>query len=262
MTDMQQRGGAPGEPPLSADLLADLHGGALPAPVAAALWPRVRADPRADAVLAALEATRSDLAGLGRAPAPAMPVGFAARLDAALAQEARARAGQGGPVLAPVVDLAARRLGRRIGWTAGLAAAAAALIGAAIVVLPGLGRSATPGDASAPPKTSLPALSRTDLGSVALADALRKNNYGPLADAARLTGCLRANGLDPNQKPIGANQIDLDGRPGTLLVLTTGQLAQFRLLVVGPTCSAGDPATLANQVIGGISSLPVPPPTH
>ncbi|HEX3785264.1 MAG TPA: hypothetical protein VHX38_36895 [Pseudonocardiaceae bacterium] len=262
MTDMQQRGGTPGEPSLSVDLLADLHAGALPDVVAGQLWPRVRADPRAASVLAALEATKVDLAGLGKAPVPAMPADFAARLDAALAEENRARAGQGGPTLAPVLDLAARRRSRRIGWTAGLVATAAALIGAAIVVLPGLGATSGPSIAAAPPKPSAPALSGGQLGSVALADALHKNNYGPLADPTRLAGCLTANGQDPNQKPAGANQITLDGKPGTLLVLTTGRLAQFRLLVVGPSCSASDPSTLANQVIGGVPSIPVPPPTH
>jgi hypothetical protein len=260
MTDTQQRGGTPGEPPLSVDLLADLHAGALPEVVAGQLLPRVRADPRAGSVLAALDVTRADLAQLGQAPGPAMPANIAARLDAALAEEARARAAQGGPSLAPVVDLAARRRSRRIGWTAGLVAVAAALVGAAIVVLPGLGGS-TGSPVAVPTVPTAPAVSGGQLGSVALADALHKNNYGPLASPTQLTGCLKANGLDPNQKPVGGNQITLDGKPGTLLVLTTGELAQFRVLVVGPTCSAGDPATMANQVIGGISTIPVPP-TH
>jgi hypothetical protein len=261
MTDLQQGGGTPGESPLSVEILADLHAGALPDAVASGLWPRVRAAPQAGAVLAALDATKVDLAALGQAPAPAMPADFAARLDAALAEETRTRATKGGPAFAPVVDInAARRRSRRIGWTAGLVAVAAALIGAAIVVLPGIGSTSGSSTAAAP--TNEPAVTSGQLGSVALADALHKSNYGPLADPTQLTGCLTANGLDPNQKPVGANQITLDGKPGTLLVLTTGQLAQFRVLVVGPTCAAGNPATLANQVIGGISSIPTPPATH
>jgi hypothetical protein len=36
-----------------------------------------------------------------------------------------------------------------------------------------------------------------------------------------------------------------------LLVLTTGKLAQYRLLVVGPDCAAGNPDRLAQAVIGG-----------
>ncbi len=102
-------------------------------------------------------------------------------------------------------------------------------------------------------------VSSGQLGSVALAKALRRSDYGPLSDQRQLAGCLVANGQDPNQKPAGAMQITLDGKPGTLLVLTTGVLAQYRLLVVGPTCSATSASTLANQVIGGIpTSVPAP----
>lgn len=266
MTDMQQRGGIPGEPPLNLDVLADLHAGVLPDDVAARLWPRVRADPAADAMLTALDATRADLAELTAAPAPPMPADFAARLDAAINAEVQARAGEG---IAPVVDINAARdrprrakrdpkQTRRLALTASLVGVAAALIGAAIVVLPGLGSSppSTSQNAGGAPSSQL-SVSSGQLGTVALAQALHKSDYGPLSNPQRLSGCLKANGQDPNEKPAGAMQISLDGKPGTLLVLTTGVLAQYRLLVVGPTCSATSPATLANQVIGG-----VPTPTH
>ena len=269
MTDMQQRGGTPGEPPLSLDVLADLHAGAMPDDVAARLWPRVRADPDAGATLAALDATRADLAGLDTMP-PAMPAHFAARLDAAINAEVHARAAAG---VAPVVDInAARdrprrardpRKSRRLALTAGLVGVAAAVIGAAIVVLPGLGSNPAPSqqNAGGSPSSQL-SVNSGQLGSVALAQALHKTDYGPLSDARQLAGCLKANGQDPDQKPAGAMQINLDGKPGTLLVLTTGQLAQYRLLVVGPTCSATSPSTLANQVIGGIPTSIPAPTTH
>lgn len=273
MTDMQQRGGTSGEPPLSLDVLADLHAGVVPDDVAARLWPRARADPDAGATLAALDATRADLAGLGNMPVPAMPAQFAARLDAAINAEVRARAAAG---VAPVVDLNAARdrprqaranrdpkKSRRLAVTAGLVGVAAALIGAAIVVLPGLGSNPAPSqqNAGGTPSSQL-SVNSGQLGSVALAQALHKSDYGPLSNPQQLAGCLKANGQDPNQKPIGAMQINLDGKPGTLLVLTTGQLAQYRLLVVGPTCSATSPSTLANQVIGGIPTSIPAPTTH
>ncbi|HEY2694544.1 MAG TPA: hypothetical protein VGJ45_03690 [Pseudonocardiaceae bacterium] len=266
MTDMQQRGGMPGEPPLSLDVLADLHAGALPDDVAARLWPRVRADPTADAMLTALDATRADLADLTTAAPPPMPADFAARLDAAIDAEVQSRAAAG---IAPVVDINAARdrprrakrdpkQTRRLALTASLVGVAAALIGAAIVVLPGLGSSppSTSQNAGGAPTSQL-SVNSGQLGSVALAQALHKSDYGPLANPQQLSGCLKANGQDPNEKPVGAMQITLDGKPGTLLVLTTGVLAQYRLLVVGPSCSATSSATLANQVIGG-----VPAPTH
>jgi hypothetical protein len=147
--------------------------------------------------------------------------------------------------------------------TAGLVGVAAAVIGAAIVVLPGLGSnpSTSQQNAGGAPSSQL-SVNSGQLGSVALAQALHKSDYGPLSNPPQLAGCLKANGQDPNQKPIGAMQINLDGKPGTLLVLTTGQLAQYRLLVVGPTCSATSPSTLANQVIGGIPTSISAPTTH
>ena len=247
MTDMQQRGGTPGEPPLSLDVLADLHAGALPDDVAARLWPMVRADPAAAATLTALDATRAELAGLSALPPPAMPADFAARLDAAINAEVQARAAS--TAIAPVVDLNAARdrprradrdpkRTRRLALTAGLVGVAAALIGAAVVVLPGLGStSPAPPQAGSAPSSQL-SVSSGQLGSVALAQALHKSDYGPLSNPQQLSGCLRANGQDPDEKPVGAMQLTLDGKPGTLLVLTTGVLAQYRLLVVGPTCSA------------------------
>ena len=266
MTDMQQRGGIPGEPPLSLDVLADLHAGALPDDVAARLWPRVRADPSADAMLTALDATQADLAGLTTAPPPPMPADFAARLDAAINAEVQARAAAN---IAPVVDINAARdrprrakrdpkQTRRLALTASLVGVAAAVIGAAIVVLPGLGSSppSTSQNAGGAPTSQL-SVNSGQLGSVALTQALHRSDYGPLSNPQQLAGCLKANGQDPNQKPVGAMPLTLDGKPGTLLVLTTGVLAQYRLLVVGPTCSATSAATLANQVIGG-----VPTPTH
>ena len=272
MTDMQQRGGTPGEPPLSLDVLADLHADALPDNVAARLWPRVRADPAASATLTALDATQADLAGLNELPPPVMPADFAARLDAAITAEAQARASAG---VAPVVDINAARdrpgrvrrdpkQTRRLALTAGLVGVAAALIGAAVVVLPLGSSSNTTSQAGGTPSASAPsspgtAVSSGQLGSVALAQALHKSDYGPLSNPAQLSGCLKANGQDPDEKPAGAMQVTLDGKPGTLLVLTTGELAQYRLLVVGPGCSATSASTLANQVIGGVPAPGVQP---
>src|SRR3954469_5214225 len=127
-----------GGPPGSVDLLADLQAGALDPQEAAELWPRVNADPEAMDILAALEATQADLHEFAMVPAPPMPAHFAARLDAAIAAEARSRAQATAapthttpppqpPGHAPVIDLAEarRRRNRRLGWGAGFLAAAA-----------------------------------------------------------------------------------------------------------------------------------------
>jgi hypothetical protein len=112
------------------------------------------------------------------------------------------------------------------------------------------------GVAAAPPH----ALTTGRLGTATVASALGRTDYGPLGDPERRAACLAANGV-PDQRPAGALQVTLDGRPGTLLVLTTGRSAQFRLLVVGPDCAAGRPDRLTDTVVGGlptISGLPVP----
>ncbi len=265
MTGIDRRGDTPMGPPWSDDLLADLHGGALDAASAGRLWPVVRHDPAAASVLDALDATRAELAGLTTRAVP-MPDRFAARLDAAIAAEARSRPQvpvQTGPqrsapppvAPAPVVDLAKarQRRNKRLGWVGGALVAAAA-VAVAVIAIPHGGTSVT-GVAAAPPQ----ALTSGQLGTTTLSAAIGRADYGPLSDQATRAACLSANGQDPNQSPAGALQVTLDGKPGTLLVLPTGRTAQFRLLVVGPACAANRPDQLADTVVGGI---PVVTPTH
>ncbi|MBE7163263.1 MAG: hypothetical protein INR72_18650, partial [Williamsia herbipolensis] len=68
--------------------------------------------------------------------------------------------------------------------------------------------------------------------------------------AAR-AACLVAHGLPAATVPVGSRAVVLDGRPGTLYVLTTGRAARFRLLVVGPGCAPGSPDTLGDVTVGG-----------
>ncbi|MFC7618414.1 hypothetical protein ACFQV2_38685 [Actinokineospora soli] len=96
MTDKIRGSIGPDGPPWPVDLLADLHAGVLEPNRAADVRARVGDDPEARAVLAALDAVRTDLGALRDAPAPPMPDHLAARLDAALAEEAR-RAFGGAP---------------------------------------------------------------------------------------------------------------------------------------------------------------------
>lgn len=88
------------------------------------------------------------------------------------------------------------------------------------------------------------------LTSSQFSQVLRSDQYGPLADQQKLTGCLQANGISGG-KPMGARHITLNGRPAQLLVLPTGNIGQFRLLAVGPECSRDDPATVSSSTFGG-----------
>jgi hypothetical protein len=232
---MTDPAGAPG-PALPLHLLADLHAEVLDERVAAGLRNQVATDPRAREVLAALDATLADLRNL---PAPAIPGHVAARLDAALAAEARAAR-----PAAPVADLATRR--RRTVWGGvGLVAAAAAVV-VGIVAL-----GAGPLETAGSPRVERPALALSggELGD-GLDDALGAVDFGPLSQPAALRACLAANGISQVGAPLGAREVTLDGRPGVLLVLPTGEIARFRLLVVGPGCRPGNPGLLADAIVG------------
>ncbi|HEY0638139.1 MAG TPA: hypothetical protein VGD67_10870, partial [Pseudonocardiaceae bacterium] len=80
--------GGAGRPPLSLELLADLHAGVLDDRFAEEVRAQVAADPQAQATLAALDATTAQLGDL---PPITIPDDVAARIDAALRDEAAGR---------------------------------------------------------------------------------------------------------------------------------------------------------------------------
>jgi hypothetical protein len=248
MTD-EHRGIEAAGPPWSVDLLADLHAGVLDEDRANELWPRVNAAPEALAIIEALEATTADLASLGSAPAPPMPVDVAARIDGALAKQAEEAFG-----LAPVVsiDAARRRHNRRIGWIGGVVAVAAAAIVAVVVVVP---RTASTGGnpVAEPPPVSqqAPLAVRSDHPQAAIGPLSGGvKDYGPLGGAERLNACLQAAGFAPTASPIGVRPGTIDGQQAVLVLLTTGKLAQFRLVAFSPSCGTGNAGVLLDKVIG------------
>ncbi|WP_326567362.1 hypothetical protein VSH64_36830 [Amycolatopsis rhabdoformis] len=263
MTDESRGVGGTVGPPWSVDVLADLHAGVLDEHEAAQLWPRVQADPEARAIIEALEATTVDLAALAHEPAPPMPAEFAARIDQALAAEAASRqvapfpAAAGAPApaepgVAPVVDLAAarKRRNKRLGWGAGILTAAAAAIVALAITVPGT--SSEPGTAGvAAPAPAGPSVGSDGSGAEALlGGAMGVRDFGPLQDEQRLDACVSAAGLDPNVRPEGIRPVTVDGKPGVLVIYTTGQLAQFRLVAFGADCGPGHANVLFDKVVG------------
>jgi hypothetical protein len=261
MTDESRGIGGTIGPPWSVDVLADLHAGVLDDTQAAQLWPLVDADPEARVILDALDATRADLSSLADAPAPPMPAEFAARLDAALAAEAAAtfprqrtatapeQAGSGD---AQVVDLAAarRRRNKRLGWAAGVLTAAAAAVVAVTVAIPNTApQPGTPNVAA--PAPSGPSVGDDGAGAQALVGkAIGVRDFGPLQNEDRLDACIAAAGLDPKVRPEGIRPVNVGGRAGVMIILTTGKLAQFRLVAFGADCGPGNPAVLFDKVVG------------
>lgn len=255
MTD-EHRGIEAAGPPWSVDLLADLHAGVLDEAQAAQLWPRVNADPEARAIVDALEATTADLAALGSAPAPPMPAEFAARLDAALAQEAQRAFPNAAPGLAPVVslDAARRRRNKRIGWVTGVVTVAAAAIAAVAIAVPktdstsGTPIAAPPSSSSQLPGSGGTLALRSDRPEAAVAKLSEgTKDYGSLGSAQALDSCLQAAGFPGGQTPIGVQPGTIDGQPAILVLLPTGEMAKFRLVALSPACGS---QPLLNKVVG------------
>lgn len=282
--DVPTPGGLPPGPPWPLDLLADLHADVLEPGVAEELRRHVESDPDAMDALAALDATRRDLASL---PAPRIPDDVAVRLDAAIAAEAAsaarlappgpfpppgpvparplataqpsaARPGPGsahpGAVPAPSapVDLdAVRRRRRGLIAGGGVLTAAAAV---AVVAMFNLLGPKTGGEPHASAPTSNTGIAPLTLTAAelndALGDVLGTRDYGALAGPARLDACLSAIGVS-GAEPVGVRPVILDGRQGVLVVLPAGNNPpRWRLLVVGPECGPGRPEKLAETTTG------------
>ncbi|SEF28077.1 hypothetical protein SAMN05421837_1042 [Amycolatopsis pretoriensis] len=257
MTDESRGIGGTVGPPWSVDVLADLHAGVLEDARAAELWPLVNADPEAREILAALDATQADLASFADAPAPPMPAEFAARLDAALAAEAAARfpkaqQAAAAPQDAQVVDLAAarRRRNKRLGWAAGVLTAAAAAVVAVTIAIPNTAQQSGTPNVAAPAPTG-PSVGSDGSGAQALVGkAVGVRDFGPLQNEDRLDACIAAAGLDPKVRPEGIRPVNVGGKAGVMIILTTGKLAQFRLVAFGADCGPGNPAVLFDKVVG------------
>lgn len=243
-------------PPWSVDTLADLHAGALDEHTAARLWPQVRADPQAREVLAALDATTTELGGLASAPVEPMPADVARGIDAALAEQRSA----GDDQLAPVVSIstARRRRNRMISWAGGVVTAAAAAIVAIAVIVPTGGEPGEPNvaapnpGASAEPNGGAPsalALRGGDLGK-AVGDVLGVRDFGPLNNEATLDACLAANGIDPSKKALGIRPATIDGQRVVIVLYPTGEYARYRLIALPPDCDKNNPGLVVDKIIG------------
>ncbi|MCX6469470.1 MAG: hypothetical protein NTW76_09175 [Corynebacteriales bacterium] len=254
-------------PPFPVDLVADLHAGVLPEDEAAALWPRVRADPAARRVLDALDATRADLASAPVADEPP-PAAVGAAIEATLASlEGRSTATEGDAATDGEVESLAdararlRDAGRRRGLLIALAAAAVISVVTLVVAISTASMSSQGTVTNAEPSVTSPQLAPTSSGDtartatspVALLSVLGRSGAsfdGP-TDAARLRRCLSANGVAPSTPVLGSGTLTVDGGRRTVVLLGTGQAGRFDALVVGTDCDTGRPALISRQRIGG-----------
>ncbi|WP_297700471.1 hypothetical protein [Mycobacterium sp.] len=240
-------------PPLTVELLADLQAGVLDDEAAARVRRQVRADPRAAGVLDALNKVRRDVAADGADPtsAPDPPPQVSARVAAALRAADPASGGAAGQ---PAHSARPRlRPGRTIAAVSGLCAVLAA-IGFGTVALLNAPEPApsTSGDiehitVSTPPM-EIPLSEHEILG---LLD--RAPDFGPsggsLSDPARRASCLAGLGYPAATPVLGARPVEINARPGIVLLIPGDTPHVLAVYAVSPNCSAADTGLLANTQV-------------
>ncbi|MEZ5152055.1 hypothetical protein [Rhodococcus zopfii] len=218
-------------PPYPADLLADLHAGVLADDVAERLWPLVRSDADAMAVIVALDGVQERLRDLAHRDAPgtgSMPPEVAMRLDDAV-----------------LGDVRARRRRRRVFAGAVVGAAAAVVAVVAVVVVGVIGPSS---DETAP--IAVGPSGAAVLEPDSLRSLIGSTDLGPLSDDRALTGCLTANGIDPAGPLLGSTTLEYGDRDAVLLLVPGDLPPQLTAIVVGTGCDATHPETLSVTTIG------------
>ncbi|MEE6179060.1 hypothetical protein [Mycobacterium sp. 050134] len=239
-------GNAGAEPGLTVELLADLQAGLLDDESAARVRRRVRADPQAKSVLRALDQVRRDVADAGADPAAAPDVSpeVATKITAALA----AHPGTG---VATVTHSARPHI-----RPARLAAVAAGLC--AVLAAVGFGTAALldePAPAPSTPTTAEHITVSTPPMVIPLSQAEiaaligRAPDYGPLADPAHRASCLSGLGYPASTRVLGARPIEINARPGELLILPGDTPDTLSVFAVASNCSAADTGLLANTQV-------------
>jgi hypothetical protein len=238
--------GDPGEgadTPLTAELLADLQAGLLDDDAAAQVRRQVREDPEAAGVLRALNQVRSDVAAVGADPAsaPDTPPAVTARISAALRSASGPATGGAAHSARPHM-----RPARLIAGAAGFCAVVAAI---------GLGTAALVNAPAPTPSSQITAEHITvstppmviPLSQAQILGLLNRSpDYGPLNDPARRASCLTGLGYPASTQVLGAQQIDINARPGVLLVLRGDTPDNLVVLAVALNCSAADTGLLAS----------------
>jgi hypothetical protein len=236
------------DPPLTVEVIADLQAGLLDDEAAARVRRQVRADPQAEGMLRALNQVRRDLAAAGADPAsaPEVPPEVTARISDALTSGRRAERTRNGSAHSARPHIRPARL------VAGIAGACAAL--AAI----GFGTAAllnAPTPAPSTPETaqhitvSTPPMAIPLSAAELLALLHSSPDYGPLSDPARRASCLSGLGYPASTQVLGGRPIEINARPGIILVLPADAPDSLAVFAVAPNCSAADTGLLADTQI-------------
>ncbi|MCT1355920.1 MULTISPECIES: hypothetical protein [Gordonia] len=251
--DDHETGDVP-DPPYSAEILADLHAGALPDRTAAHIRSRIVDDVAAQSILAALDHTSDDLRSAGPAPAP---VPDQVRADVATTLAALGR----DP--APV-DISAARRGRRPARSrsrddrrmAGRLLLAAAAVVVVAVGTVGILRLVSAPDATNPGQTPRAQSSSvpTPAGPAGIATALSvlgRTDGAPFGSVEALRRCTAAHLVPVEVVIVGSGRILVDGTGAAAILLSTGVAGRFDALIVGLDCDLGNPALISRGIVGG-----------
>ena len=238
------------QPPLSVEVLADLQAGLLSDADAADVPKRVRADPDARQSLQALNQVRRDVAEFGAdaGSAPDAPPHVVADIQAALRSAGDPASGSAARRHAAHSTRPGMPGPRVVAAVAGVAAALAAVgVGTAALMM-------TPAPAPTPTTAQhITVSARPTVIPLSAAQILglldRTPDFGALSDAARRSSCLSGLGYPVSTQVLGAQPIDINGRPGVLLVLPGDTPDVLTAVAVGPNCSSADTGLLADTVV-------------
>jgi hypothetical protein len=239
-------GAAGADPPLTVELLADLQAGLLEDEAAARVRRQVRADPEAADALRALNQVRRDVAAVGADPAsaPEVPPRVTAGISAALGSAPALTTAGGAHSARPRI-----RAARTIAALAGLCAALTG-IGFGIAAL-----LRDPGSTPSAPVTaehitvSTPPMAVPLSAREILALLDHSPDYGPLGDPARRASCLSGLGYPASTQVVGARPIDINARPGILLVMSGDAPHSLAVYAVALNCNAADTGLLASTQV-------------
>jgi hypothetical protein len=232
---------APSDEPITPDRLAQLQAGLLDDATAARLRHRVRTEPEAAAMLAALDRVRRDVADLAEdaQSAPPVPHHVTARLTSAL---------RAAPAPEHALRPGVRRLRRGAAVAGVCAALLAAGIGSTMLLRP---------DPPSPARTARfeqitvsrqePSVDLSEPQLLGLLSA--RPDLGPLSDPDRRAQCLAALGYPPGIKVLGGRPVDVAGRRGVLILLPSDVPGSVVGLVVAPECDAAHAGLLADTMV-------------
>ncbi len=190
----------------------------------------------------AIDRVRRDLAELGTdaASAPEVPPAVTARVGAAL----RAASQPAHAVRSPLPRL------QRAALIIGIGAAVAGIVGGGLVLTRDPAPQTWPAGPTARSITvshPSPQFPLSDPQLVALLS--RSPDYGPLAAPQRRASCLDGLGYSATTQVLGAQLVDISGRPAVLMLLPGDTPETVVALVVEPGCSSTHTGLLADRLI-------------